>query len=107
MTQTDSQKYAQALLSLDPHKSAQEIVERRARFLGLGNQASTESRADAQLRRRRQTAEAALAEVRSDFWISPLPQIQSRLAALKLEGMPDLAASTARAGAARRCSTGV
>jgi hypothetical protein len=37
-----------------------------------------------------------LAEIRSGFWISPLPQIQSRLAALKLEGMPDLAASATR-----------
>ncbi len=96
MTQTDSKKYAQALLRLNPYNSAQQIVERRARYLGLENQASTKPGADAGLPLRRQTAEAALAEIRSDFWISPLPQIQSRLAALKLEGMPDLAASATR-----------
>ena len=96
MTQTDSKKYAQALLGLNPYNSAQQIVEQRARYLGLDNQAPTKPGADAQLPRRRQTAEAALAEIRSDFWISPLPQIQSRLAALKLEGMPDLAASATR-----------
>ena len=71
-------------------------MEQRARYLGLENRASTKPDADAELPRRRRTAEAALAEIRSDFWISPLPQIQSRLAALKLEGMPDLAASATR-----------
>ena len=96
MTQTDPKKYAQAMLRLNPYNSAQQIVEQRARYLGLENQASTRPGADAELPRRRQTAEAALAEIRSDFWISPLPQIQSRLAALKLEGMPDLAASATR-----------
>jgi hypothetical protein len=96
VTQTDPKNYAQALLRLNPYDSAQQIVEQRARYLGLDNQASTKTGADAQLPRRRQTAEAALAEIRSDFWISPLPQIQSRLAALKLEGMPDLAASATR-----------
>jgi hypothetical protein len=96
MTQTDSKEYAQAMLRLNPYNSAQQIVEQRARYLGLENQASTKPGADAGLPRRRQIAEAALAEIRSDFWISPLPQIQSRLAALKLEGMPDLAASATR-----------
>ncbi len=96
MTQIDSKKYAQAMLRLNPYNSAQQIVEQRARYLGLENQASTKPGADAELPRRRQTAEAALAEIRSDFWLSPLPQIQSRLAALKLEGMPDLAASATR-----------
>jgi hypothetical protein len=96
MTQTDSKEYAQAMLRLNPYNSAQQIVERRARYLGLDNQATTKAGAHAQLPRRRQTAETALAQIRSDFWISPLPQIQSRLAALKLEGMPDLAASATR-----------
>jgi hypothetical protein len=94
MTQTDSKKYAQALLRLNPYNSAQQIVEQRARYLGIEKQAFTKP--DAELPRRRQTAEAALAEIRAEFWISPLPQIQSRLAALKLEGMPDLAASATR-----------
>jgi hypothetical protein len=128
MTQTDAKQYAQALLRLNPYNSAQQIVEQRARFLGLENQASTEPGtdadlaqrrqtaeaelakkrarfgglqnqastkpgADADLPRRRQTAEAELAKIRSDFWTSPLPEIQSRLATLKFEGMPDLAAS--------------
>ena len=96
MTQTDSKKYAQALLRLNPYQSAQQIVEQRARYLRLENQASTKPGADAELPRRRQTAEAALAKIRSDFWISPLPQIQSRLAALNLEGTPDLAAAATR-----------
>jgi hypothetical protein len=96
MTQTDSKKYAQAMLLLNPYISAQQIVEQRARYLGLENQASTKRGTDAEVRRRRQTAEAALSEIRLDFWISPLPQIKSRLAALKLEGMPDLAASATR-----------
>jgi hypothetical protein len=96
MTQTDSKEYAQAMLRLNPYNSAQQIVEQRARYLGLESQASTKPGGDAELPRRRQTAEAALAEIRSDFWISPLPQIQSRLVALKLEGMPDLAALATR-----------
>ncbi len=96
MTQIDSKKYAQALLRLNPYTSAQQIMEQRARYLGLENQASTTRGVDAGLPRRRQMAEAALAKIRSDFWITPLPQIQSRLAALKLDGMPDLAASATR-----------
>jgi hypothetical protein len=96
MTQTESKEYAQAMLRLNPHNSAQQIMEWRARYLGLDNQATTKAGADAQLPRRRQTAAAALAAIRSDFWISPLTQIQSRLDALKLEGMPDLAVSATR-----------
>jgi len=96
MTQTDPKKYAQAMLLLNPYNSAQQIVEQRARYLGLENQASTKRGTDAEVRRRRQTAEAALSEIRLDFWISPLPQIKSSLAALTLEGVPDLAASATR-----------
>jgi hypothetical protein len=94
MTQTDSKKYAQALLRLNPYNSAQQIVDQRARYLGLENQAFTKP--GAELPRRRQSAEAVLAELCSDFWVSPLPQIQSRLASLKLEGLPDLAALATR-----------
>jgi hypothetical protein len=96
MTQTDSKEYAQAMLRLNPYNSAQQIVEQRARYLGLENKASPKPGRDAGLPRRRQIAAAALAEIRSDFWISPVPQIQSRLAAMKLEGMPDLAALATR-----------
>ena len=98
MTQTDPKKYAQAMLRLNPYNSAQQIVEQRALYLGLEYQASTKPGADAELPRQRQIAEAALAEIRSDFWTLPLPQIQSRLAALKIEGMPDLAALATRMG---------
>lgn len=96
MTPTESKKYAQAMLRLSPYHSAQQIVEQRALYLGLDRQASTNPEADAALPRRRQTAEAELTRIRSDFWNSPLPQIQSRLAELKLEGMPDLAAAAQR-----------
>jgi hypothetical protein len=96
MIQNESKRYIQAMLCLDPYHSARQIVDERARYLGLENQPFTNPGADAELPRRRQTAEATLAEIRSDFWSSPVPEIQSRLAALKLEGMPDLAASAAR-----------
>ncbi len=100
MTRTDPRAHAQALLRLNPYESARLIVEQRSRYLGLENQASTPPCPAWELRHRRRGAEHALQELRSAFWSSPLPEIHSRLAALDLDGMPDLAASAARLAAA-------